>query len=133
MCLTKEGCRRKATKDIECYKVLLEYNDNGVTRLFSPYYGYKEWEIGKTFINYERGYSPTPNSHNVFGGYYHSYENLQYSYLTSKDIERRQKTTKPRVVICKAIIPKGTYYYYGYHYGGYWGYASKELKIVEVL
>ena len=34
-------------------------------------------------------------------------------------------------VIVKCIIPKGSYYYYGYHQGGLFGYASKQLKIVE--
>ena len=124
MCLYSWKAKKKAENDIECYKVL-KYDQNGI--LSSPFQESFKWEVGKEYKD-ERAkllYRGEVNE-----GYFHSYN----SYMTAFNACVNDFNSKRRLIIARCIIPKGTYFYQGIHSsGGREGYASKSLKIVEVL
>ena len=128
MCLTTfTKYPSKATKDIVCYKYLIK--KKGIKGLMSPFTGFR-WEVRKEYTA-DRS-APRFVSNNIKDGYFHSYE-----YKDSAEFEAEIFTnTRCGVAeyhIVKCIIPKGSRYYKGIHTGGADGYASKKIKIVEVL
>ena len=131
MCLTKVGGKRKATKDIVCYKVLIEtYNGNGEKLCCSPYNKFY-WEIGKEYKNEEIA-NNYGSKEEIFSGYFHTFEKINECETKARKLIRSCRQNEA-LVMYECVIPKGTYYYYGYHQDGFWGYASKKLKITRRL
>ena len=120
MCLYSWQKRKKATKDIECYKIVLI--KNGV--IHSKYHD-KEWELNKLYEAENALPFRIKSDGDVTSGYFHSYDSFE-------EVKRWAFCDKNEVV-CKCIIPDGTYYYYGIHSDGHEGYASKKLKITEII
>ena len=123
MCLTKTSSKLKATKDIVCYKVLQRYQDNSIHSLVHHKY---TWEMGKLCENKERGRSYSDFC--IEKGYYHSYETLR----VAKNAVLNISHSNDDILICECTIPKGTYYYRGYHLYGLSGYASKKIIINKI-
>lgn len=123
MCLYSWESKKKAENDIVCYKVI-KYDDNGI--LSSPIQGSFKWELGKEYRAERAIFS-------AFGciskGYFHSYISEWAAFNAQHSSLGCFKETR----IFKCIIPKGTYFYQGIHSDGREGYASKSLKIVEIL
>lgn len=118
MCLLKQSSKLKATQDIVCYKVCYLRNNH----LYSFFHDDFVWDLNKVY-EAERA-KPASSRSSIYDGYFHSYEKSESSY----DLFAYANT-----VLVKCIIPKGTYYYKGIHQAGKWGYASKKLKIVEIV
>lgn len=121
MCLYSWDLRKKATKDIECYKIVVAANG----KICSRYYDY-EWEIDKIHESPRALPSRIKSDGDITGGYFHSYYSLN-------EAKKSILCYKEHEVLCKCIIPEGSYYYYGIHSDGYEGYASKKLKITEII
>ena len=133
MCLkSKAFYPKKAKEDIVCYKRLLlpsipSPKDNDC--FISPFYAFV-WKLGEeytaekaTSIKYEANYYG--NWCKIENGYFHTFVH----YKDCDDI-----TNGLTDVIVKCIIPKGTYYYEGViNYSSHLGYASKHLKVIEVV
>lgn len=117
MCLYSCQSRKKATKDIVCYKILNCINGD----LYSIY-GKHKWEVG-TLYEAERA-KPSYYDDEIKFGYFHSYD---------KEIEINKYSLNSMQRVVRCIIPKGTYYYHGIHSDGREGYASKKLKVVHVF
>lgn len=117
MCLLKLSSKLKATQDIVCYKVCYLRNNY----LYSFFHDFV-WDLNKVY-EAERA-KPARSRNSIYDGYFHSYEKPESSYDLFE---------YPNTVLVKCIIPKGTYYYKGVHQAGKWGYASKKLKIVEIV
>ena len=115
MCLYSWQNRKKATKDIVCYKTL-----NCIKGKLHSIYGRHIWELD-TVYEAERA-KPNYYEDEITFGYFHSYDKMFNQYSLSPGLQR----------YAKCIIPKDTYYYYGIHSDGHEGYASKKLKIVEI-
>ena len=98
---------RKAKKDIVCYKVLYK---NGNT----PFMNTPFRETPKEDININWG---IPYYSTIKEGYIHAYKNCEYF--------------GKAFVTHKAIIPKGTKYWYGIDSYGKEGYASKCIKLIK--
>jgi len=122
MCMLKLSSRLKASHDIVCYKVCICNAD----KIYSLHNNHFIWELNKEY-EAERA-SPTRSKGNIFDGYFHSFDNIEYA----KDLAAHSYWVKYAMVY-KCIIPKGTYYYKGLHDDGRRGYASKKLKIVEEI
>ena len=124
MCLYPKGNLKKAKHDIVCYKVMYRTTDNTFHSKF--WNTYDSWYIGE-FKKAKFSYYSV-NSPDVFGGinggYIHSYKAC-YDAKTSCD--------EDELCVVKCIIPKKTHYYEGLHSSGKYGYASKKLKIIEVI
>lgn len=130
MCLYSWKTKKKAENDIECYKVL-KYDSNGI--LSSLFQDSFKWEIGNEYKAERAKYI---YKRNIDSGYFHSY----ISEMTALDVYNSLIKdynsglgTFSELKILKCIIPKGTYFYEGIHSDGRDGYASKSLKIVEML
>ena len=126
MCLLKNSSKLKATKDIVCYKVC-RYIGGGI---YSFYYDKFKWVLNKEYEADRATRTYTRN--NVYDGYFHTYKSLSTA-LSSLEID-----IDSRIKIVKCIIPKGSYYYKGWHSPNIYGYlsegyASKKLKIVEIV
>lgn len=123
MCLYSWKTKKKAENDIVCYKIL-KYDNNGI--LSSPLQDSFKWELGKEYRAERATFS-------FFGdiskGYFHSY----ISEMTAFNAMHSSLGCFKKSRIFKCIIPKGTYFYEGIHSDGREGYASKCLKIVEML
>lgn len=127
MCLTTfTKYPSKATKDIVCYKYLIK--KKGIKDLMSPFTGFR-WEAGKEYTA-DRS-APRFVSNNIKDGYFHSYEYKEAAEFEGEEFTHIRSHVEYRIVKC--IIPKGSRYYKGIHTGGDGGYASKKIKIVEVL
>ena len=128
MCLTTfTKYSSKATKDIVCYKYLIKRT--GSNHLESPY-TYFHWDIGKEYTADRSAPRLVPG--NIKDGYFHSYEYKEAAEYRAEEYRHaRYGIAEYRIVKC--IIPKGSRYYKGIHTGGEDGYASKKIKIVEVL
>lgn len=98
---------RKAKKDIECWKVL-------TPKGFTPFVGEKfsETPLERTNINWG-----IPGHTQIDVGYIHVYKNRPKGYYSYR--------------IHKAIIPKGTKYWYGVDSSGDSGYAAKCVKLID--
>ena len=121
MCLYSWQSRKKATKDIECYKIVVV--SDGVMR--SQFHNDNIWELNKVYEAEKALPGRIKYDGDVASGYFHS-----YNYL---DSARRAFSYEKYEIICKCIIPAGTYYYAGIHSDGHTGYASKKLKITEII
>ena len=121
MCLYSWQKRKKATKDIECYKIFVK--TDGVIR--SRYYVYR-WKFGEIQESQKALPGRIKRDGEVTSGYFHSYNSLS-------EAKRSLLCYKENEILCKCIIPKGSYYYYGIHSDGHEGYASKKLKITEII
>lgn len=111
-----------AKKNIICYKILIEDEEG---KYSSPIYNKKKWEIGKTYTNKQKR---CDFAGAVYGGFYHTYVNKE----KAKEASKRCHGNKSHVVKC--IIPKGTMYFVGnVNYSRIRGYASRTLKIEEIL
>ena len=120
MCLIIKDRRKKATENITCYKVLLNYNDSLASPCtFRDIHNHTCWNVGETKTDANKG---KRNKNMVEGGYFHSYKTIESA--------RRLVHDYPRLPleIYKSIIPKSTWYYEGVC-GGDLGYASKSLRI----
>ena len=123
MCLYKRGNRKRAKKDIIAYKVLV-YNRRDA-RFHSMYKNYI-WDIGVEQEAKKARPGRISKDGEVGSGYFHSYK---YAFA----INISESTLDYKTCIFRCIIPKGSYYYEGFHSDGIDGYASKKLKIVEEL
>lgn len=133
MCLkSKAFYPKKAKEDIVCYKRLLfpsipSPKDNDC--FISPFYAFV-WKLGEEYtaeraktIKYVVDFGV--NKYKIENGYFHTF-------VDYKDCD--DTTNGLTDVIVKCIIPKGTYYYEGLiNYSSRHGYASKHLKVVEVV
>lgn len=117
MCLLKQSSKLKAAQDIVCYKVCYLRNSH----LYSFFHDFA-WDLNKVY-EVERA-KPARSRSSIYDGYFHSYEKPESGY---------DLFAYANAVLVKCIIPKGTYYYKGIHQAGKWGYASKKLKIVEIV
>lgn len=124
MCLVVKGKIKKAKEDILCYKILRM--DIITHELSSPYYYSMQWKIGEEYKNKEKAKINFPN--HIENGYFHTYE-LKYDACVNC---RYNSGLSYNDVVFEAVIPKGTYYYNGTHYGRR-GYASKKLKIIRMV
>lgn len=116
MCLLIQGSKKKAKRDIICYKVMLKIDD----KLCSRYINRFKWEIGKTYTCTKR--SATRYYKDEIGdGYFHSYSDMHLSVFVGN------------IVVCKCVIPKDTWYYSGIHSDGIDGYASKSIIVEEII
>ena len=118
MCLLKQSSKLKAAQDIVCYKVCCLRNNNYLCSFFHDFV----WDLNKVY-EAERA-KPASSRSSIYDGYFHSYEKPESGY---------DLFAYANAVLVKCIIPKGTYYYKGIHQAGKWGYASKKLKIVEIV
>lgn len=117
MCMLKSSTRLKATKDIVCYKVC-KYNGK---RLSSFFYHFI-WKLNHTYEAEHARVAPIKD--HIYDGYFHTFTSPE---LCSRILKNEG------TIMCKCIIPKGTYYFKGWHDDCREGYASKKLKIVEIL
>lgn len=123
MCLYSWKSKRKSEKDIECYKVLKYDKEN---KLSSPYQDWFKWEVG---VEYNADKAKLIYDGEIHEGYFHTYDTYHSAVKSTFTMPGIQK----KIVICKCIIPKCTYFYSGIHSDGHEGYALKSLKIVEIL
>ena len=117
MCLLKQSSKLKAKEDIVCYKVCYLRN-NYLCSFFHDFL----WDLNKVY-EAERA-KPARRRCSIYDGYFHSYAKPEHAYGLLQ---------RENVVLVKCIIPKDTYYYKGIHQEGKDGYASKKLKIVEIV
>ena len=124
MCLTSETIRSiKATSDIVCYKVLLKKRNS----LVSPFYQNFKWKFREIVEPRDKaGYRFISN--HIQDGYLHTFSSIYGAEDMVKDSSMRD-----HLRIYKCIIPKGAYYYKGIQSGGCYGYASKKVKLVELV
>lgn len=121
MCLIVKDCRKKATEDITCYKVLLNYNDSLASPCtFGDIHNHTCWNVGETKTDTNKG---KRNKNMVEGGYFHSFNTIESAMRMVLDFPSAP------LKIFKAIIPQGTLYYEGVCFGCDLGYASKSLRI----
>jgi hypothetical protein len=95
-------------------------------KLSSPYKDWFKWEIG---VEYKADNAKLIYDGEIHEGYFHTYDTF---HAAEKSVFSMKGYFK-KIVICKCIIPKHTYFYHGIHSDGQEGYASKSLKIVEIL
>jgi len=119
MCLLKQSTRLKATKDIVCYKVCKCFVDESI---HSFYFDEYKWKLNKVYEAEHAHIAYT--SYSVYDGYFHTFASPEMA---------NAMLVYPSARLFKCIIPKGTYYFKGIHQGGKDGYASKKLKIVEMV
>lgn len=118
MCLvTFQNEPQRATKDIECYKIVSFGKKDG--EYHSYYYFQHKWVLNELYS------SPLNKKGTRVEEGFHSYAYLNNAKQT---MELRPLGS----VLVKCIIPKGTCYYEGKQ-GDYDGYASDNIKIVEVI
>lgn len=111
-----------ADKDIVCYKVLSKDKNGDYCSLC---YNRKKWIVGKEYSNHGK---QGVYFNNVHEGFYHSYMN-------KKDAEKHVHELPYRCGhVAECIIPKGTRYYFGwFREGNTFNYASRKLKVVNVI
>jgi len=114
--------KRRSADDIVCYKILIK---DRYGNLFSPLHPFL-WKLNVEY-KAERRWSPLARNE-VKDGYFHTYGDRPSGRIVVS-LPAHDST----VVLCKCIIPKGSYYYFGEHSNGVLGYASKKLKIVEII
>ena len=122
MCLYSWTSRKKAISDIICYKVFI--CDTEGRNLSSRYRRSYKWQMGKLTEAERAKAGSVKKESEIRSGYFHSYQKVRDA-LTSPELY----LTQTKVVVCKCIIPAGSYYYYGIHSDGKEGYASKKLII----
>lgn len=103
MCLySKQILPRRATKDIVCYKRMIEVTP---TIYLTPYHQFRVYRENFNHVLHPKG-KPTTLYHNgwhtvIRGGYFHAYTNYKYAIQMLYDGE----------IIMKCIIPKGALYW----------------------
>lgn len=126
MCLyiRGKGSKKKAEKDIVCYKILA-LDENG--HLCSRYKSYFMWIVDKTY-RADNAWTGSIKAGEVKEGYFHS-----YTYNPLYNPKQVDVLLVQNLVVYECIIPAGTYYYKGRHSDGVEGYASKSLKLIKRL
>ena len=121
--------RKKAKKDIKVLKVLFVTTDitNIENRVYESPIHKTLWKLGqtRTISKSEEG---RRKGFIIEKGYYHSYkadDHMKKWVNASNLIFNR--------LVFEATIPKGTWYYEGYHSDCLSGYASKSLRIDKLL
>ena len=121
MCLRKISVKKRANKDIECYKIVrLGYYDGTFNSLFFPQ---QKWEIGVEYNAPRKSRNYPLNEIN--SGYFHSYANKRAAMSFDNPFKN--------CVLVKCIIPKGSTYYSGKNLDLASCFASKKLKVVEII
>ena len=137
MCLTTNwGKARVATRDIVCYKILVTF-DNGKT-YFTPsqHTCVKDFPILQPYFNEKEDvdYDDDDGAYVINGGFIHTYMFKRKRYFRKSYTNKMPHSYK--YVLFKAIIPKGTRYYRGYHCllnRIRPGYASRWIKLLEKI
>lgn len=124
MCLLRDPrSRLKAKEDIVCYKVF-KVNDNH--EIVSPFHTFFIWTPKTVITDKVRGVNHYGDGY-VEKGYFHSFKNMD----DAMDLCRGVNTCTHfhNAIVCKCIIPKGSYYYKGWFRNRH-SFASKSLMIL---
>ena len=116
-----------AKEDIVCYKALaMAYNSlTHINYYSSPFYSTAPWEKGKTYEAVEIWPRCTPV---VEDGYFHT-----FIFIDDAEHLKLDLSTRYEMVVAKCIIPEGSEYYVGVDNSNKPSYASKLLKIEEII
>jgi len=128
MCLLSTTVKpKKAKEDIICYKFLMKGDC-----LKSPWREFI-WELNKEYTA-ERS-KPRYSKKSITDGYFHTYKSHMEARVDADyhQCSRFWYGFPLNVCIYKCIIPKGSVYFEGICNGGFEGYASKKLIVVEAI
>lgn len=124
MCLQTNCLFSQSTKeDIVCYKVF----DVVEGKLRSPFYYDIPWELGKEFTDPRFMMTALNRGTALF-----TVKNAFHTFQSLEDAQKYSKNWDIHTIV-KCIIPAGSEYYDGWFDDITHAYASRDLKLVEII